>query len=190
MVSTNTHSNCTAVSSEFHDNSNPRDIAQTPGFCPARPTKVRYPYTRIGDKKGVLTHSKHDWLEYSIEEDASFCYPCRLFGIGSSGTTRPEPVFVSKGFRDQKHAAGTSGTLSHHANCHSHIQALNAWQQHVLNTKQGTTTVGVIKKYTFRSVKTIVMLHNYGLRSCLLKTIVFMAVNIVFTSVNIVLQLL
>ena len=145
MVSTNAHSNCTAVSSESQVHCSPRDIAQTPAFSPARPTKVRYPYTRIGDKKRCFNpvwYSKHDWLEYSIEEDACFCYPCRLFGIGSCGMTRPEPVFVSKGFRDWKHAAGTSGALSRHANCHSHTQALITWQQHVLNTKQGTTISG------------------------------------------------
>ena len=57
-------------------------------------------------------------------------------------------------------------------------------------------TVGVIKNFTFHLVKMIVMLHNYGsnktnLRSChFLKTIVFTAVNIVYTFVNIVLQLL
>ena len=114
MVPTNTHSNCTAVSSESQVNSSPRDTAQTPAFSPARPTKVWYPHTRIGDKKSCFNpvwYSKHDWLEYSIEEDACFCYPCSLLGIGSSGMTRPEPVFVSKGFRDWKHAAGTSGAF-------------------------------------------------------------------------------
>jgi len=65
-----------------------------------------------------------------------------LFGAGSSGNTRPEPVFVSKGFRNWKHATGTTGALSRHANCYSHTQAQIAWGQYKINTRQGTTISG------------------------------------------------
>jgi len=39
------------------------------------------------------------WLEYSIQKDAVFCYPCRVFG---TTTNKSEDTFVSTGFRNWK----------------------------------------------------------------------------------------
>lgn len=39
------------------------------------------------------------WLEYSIQKDAIFCYPCRVFG---TTTNKSEDTFVSTGFRNWK----------------------------------------------------------------------------------------
>ena len=75
VVST-THT--TAVSStlsESQANSSPTDIAQTPAFSPARPKKVRLPHSKFGSKSRCFNpawYNKHDWLEYSVEEDACF----------------------------------------------------------------------------------------------------------------------
>ncbi|XP_065915782.1 zinc finger MYM-type protein 1-like [Dysidea avara] len=66
-----------------------------------------------------------------------------MFGASSSGSTRPKPVFVFKGFRNWKYA---TGKLFCHANCHLHTQAQiagsNSMGQHKVNSKQGTTISG------------------------------------------------
>ena len=36
-------------------------------------------------------YSPHPWLEYSVKQDACFCYPCRLFDFGGCiSSSRPE----------------------------------------------------------------------------------------------------
>ena len=48
-----------------------------------------------------------NWLEYLVEMDACFCYPCRMFGAQSSQFgSQPESTFTLAGFRDWKHAIG------------------------------------------------------------------------------------
>jgi hypothetical protein len=47
-----------------------------------------------------------DWLEYSVEKDAAFCYACRKFKSVSSDAT-----FSIKGFKDWKHAIETGKGL-------------------------------------------------------------------------------
>jgi len=41
-------------------------------------------------------YKSHPWLEYSVERDAAFCYPCRLFK--SAGSSRSEDAFTKTGF--------------------------------------------------------------------------------------------
>lgn len=39
------------------------------------------------------------WLEYSVEKDAAYCFPCRVFGVNPISNT-----FTEVGYRDWKHA--------------------------------------------------------------------------------------
>ena len=120
----------------------PKDIAQTPIFHPVQPVNIKFPQTRFSNVPRSFNPSwykTYSWLEYSVELDACFCYPCRLFGTVSSGSSRPEPTFTSIGFKDWKHATGNKGTLNGHSNSFSHKQAVIAWEQYKINSKQGTT---------------------------------------------------
>ena len=103
-----------AVTSRYQANNGPRDIAQTPALPPAQPINIRFPYTKFGN--------------------TTKCF--------NPGSTRPEPVFVSKGFQSWKYAIGKTGALFRHANCHSHTQAQIPWGQYKVNSKQGTTISG------------------------------------------------
>ncbi len=49
-------------------------------------------------------YSKRDWLEYSINADAAFCYPCRKFRAPSSAT---DTTFTIIRFCDWKHSVET-----------------------------------------------------------------------------------
>ncbi|KAK7889100.1 hypothetical protein WMY93_024660 [Mugilogobius chulae] len=42
-----------------------------------------YPQDSFGTQKRSFSHSwfeKHEWLEYSVQKNSAFCFPCRLFG--------------------------------------------------------------------------------------------------------------
>ena len=121
----------------------PSDIAQTPAFPPVRPTNARFPTTMFFNKArsfNPLWYKKYNWLEYSVEMDACFCYPCRMFGAqGSQFGSRPESTFTLNGYRDWKHATGKNGVLNGHAKCFSHKQAQATWSQYKLNHALGKT---------------------------------------------------
>lgn len=41
-----------------------------------------------------------------------------------------EDVFTNNGFSDWKHAAGKNGILQGHTGCHSHVLAMQSWNQY------------------------------------------------------------
>uniref|UniRef100_A0A8D8H1G0 (northern house mosquito) hypothetical protein n=1 Tax=Culex pipiens TaxID=7175 RepID=A0A8D8H1G0_CULPI len=73
---------------------------------PFQPSLSEYPITRFGGKKRAFRkawYAVHDWLEYSIITDKTFCFVCRLFGKENSGKGgHSDPAFVSTGFQTGK----------------------------------------------------------------------------------------
>lgn len=81
-------------------------------------------------------YAQFDWLEYSIEKDAVFCFPCRFFTLSQNA----DSAFISHGFRDWKHASGKSGALASHNICASHKDAQIAFK-HYMATKASDITI-------------------------------------------------
>ena len=80
---------------------------------------------------------KYWWLEYSLQKDAAFYFPCRFFTLpGKAG--RIEETFISQGYRDWKHATGKGGVLEKDDSVHSHKLAMILWQDFKRNIEQGT----------------------------------------------------
>ena len=78
-----------------------------------------YPERMFGSRKRSFSSSwylNRDWLEYSVERDAAFCYACRKYKSVSSDAT-----FSSKGFNDWKHALETGKGLNKHATSKEHL---------------------------------------------------------------------
>ena len=120
----------------------PSDIAHNPLYAPIRPKNITFPTTLFSKTSRCFNpawYKNYDWLEYSIERDACFCYPCHLFGSqGSMFSSRPEPVLTTVRFRSWKHVTVKTGALHVHSNCYSHKQAVVAWEQYKTNAKCGT----------------------------------------------------
>ena len=120
----------------------PKDIAESVDSLPAQPVKSKYPFTmfsRVPRCFNAAWYKQHKWLEYSVERDACYCYPCRLFGSKSAvGRSRPEQVFILTGLKSWKHATGKTGVLVSHSNSCSHKEAMVAWEQYRINSRQGT----------------------------------------------------
>ena len=112
----------------------PSDIASGPHQSPVQPI-ISFPARSFGGKGRPRAfnsewYSSYSWLEYSVERDAAFCYPCRFFELRG---TRSEKIFTRIGFRDWKHAKGKSGTLTAHNVCSTHKQAMCCWSSYTKN---------------------------------------------------------
>ena len=95
--------------------STPNDISQSAVFPPVHPVNVKFPATKFGTKTrtfNVAWYDKSRWLEYSVQRDACFCYPCHIFGTSTYGRSRPEHAFTTTGFRNWKKATGKDGVLN------------------------------------------------------------------------------
>lgn len=113
------------------------DIASTTSSVPCQPL-IHFPVSYFSGKARSFNsdwYKQYSWLEYSVQKDAAFCFPCRLFFSPSIGHSRPEKSFTEIGFRDWKHATGTTGVLSKHANCKTHKLSVIAWQQYLAAEK-------------------------------------------------------
>lgn len=116
------------------------DISGGVAQPPVRPVLQSFPITQFGNKTRSFNpkwYEKYSWLEYSVQKDAIFCYPCRLFSL--PGTTRTEDALRSIGYRDWKHATGKNGALEKHDNCRSHRQAMVSWVDYEKNSSQETS---------------------------------------------------
>ena len=65
----------------------PGDIAQSATSPPVRPTNIKFPATKFGCTTrtfNIAWYDRFGWLEYSVQRNACFCYPCRMFESTSS----------------------------------------------------------------------------------------------------------
>ena len=64
---------------EEHHQHLPSDIASGPFEAPKQP-RIKFPLRSFGIGRqrafNVEWYKSHPWLEYSVERDAAFCYPC------------------------------------------------------------------------------------------------------------------
>ena len=129
---------CAAVPNQQHQQP-PSDLALTSNEAPTQP-KIHFPTRSFGAGRvrsfNPQWYRIYPWLEYSVERDAAFCYPCRMFRMGSS---RSEDAFTVTGFRNWKHAKGQRGTIYRHNQCDTHKQAMLSWQEFIINSQHRTT---------------------------------------------------
>jgi len=98
--------------------------------APAQPRLSRYP-TKVQVKAKRSFHSAwytgNNWLEYSQQEDAAFCYPCRHFTLPGSN---PDKAFTAVGYSNWKKAMFKDGGFSSHCKSDCHVEAYVAWREY------------------------------------------------------------
>ena len=128
----------------------PEDIAAVATSSPIQPTNIKYPVTLYSNKPRSFNPAwfkLYSWLEYSVKQDACFCFPCRMFGSsGGVSTSRPEKTFKVLGFKDWKHATGKDRILKGHENSHGHKQAVVAWKEFKKMDSSIVDTLGGARK--------------------------------------------
>jgi hypothetical protein len=68
---------------------------------------VGHSYPKNPDKRSFLEawYSKYDWLEFSVEKNAAFCFYCFLFKSSNNGNHFGSDVFTKSGFTNWKKAS-------------------------------------------------------------------------------------
>lgn len=75
------------------------------------------------------------WIEYSVERDAVFCYPCRQFPTSSKSHNR-DATFAVHGFRNWPSALQTKKGLARHEQSNYHISATASWKDKIAREGQ------------------------------------------------------
>lgn len=117
-VPVRTSANKTATRAAESDHGTPNDLGLK---CsgPKQPHLVSFPKTKFGKQSRAFSasyYSNYPWLEYSIDNDAVFCFPCRHFYTDRRFV---EDLFVSKGMKDWKKI---NEKLSKHAGSQSYAK--------------------------------------------------------------------
>ncbi|XP_065312833.1 uncharacterized protein LOC135922373 [Gordionus sp. m RMFG-2023] len=73
-----------------------------------------------------------DWLEYSVEADAAFCFPCRKY------LCNPSDEFGQTGFRNWKNALAAKKGLLKHESSKAHLNSIKIWHDKNQNINKGT----------------------------------------------------
>lgn len=90
---------------------------------PTQPKLGKFPPTKFGSQNRAFSASYYttfDFLEYSVQRDAVFCFCCRMFPNASG-----ERVFTESGFNNWK---DIGECLKHHAKSICHAEAVARWQ--------------------------------------------------------------
>ena len=118
-----------------HTQTTTLDLANNKFDEPVHPV-INFPLTKFGKVSRSFQKKWYEhfpWLEYSVNLDAAFCFPCRFF------ISSPDPAFTSVGFKDWKHATGQKGILITHSNSKYHTQAMAAWKEYETRVRTNET---------------------------------------------------
>ncbi|KAL4007591.1 hypothetical protein ACER0C_001443 [Sarotherodon galilaeus] len=91
-----------------------------------------YPHDTFGTQKRAFNHSwfeKHNWLEYSVNQNAAFCFPCRVFGKNIKHDS-----LVSSGCKNWKKALVI---FVKHEMAQTHKDSVVTWKSYQGTSKQG-----------------------------------------------------
>ena len=125
----------------------------SPGDKLSQPIRRRYPARMYGNKSRSFNpewYQQYSWLEYSLERDCVYCYPCRHF---RSGVGHADQAFTVTGFHDWKHATGIRGAFSKHNRSVTHKHAMANWAQFKIVQASGASVVNQLDAARRQQIK-------------------------------------
>ena len=129
-----------SLNESFEAKSVPSDISTSCADSPAQPKLTKYPTNHQKRSFQSSWYIERKWLEYSVENDACYCYYCRHF---SSNKLNADDTFATSGFSNWKKSLDKAGGLLKHESSQSHIIATKNY----LSYKQRQETdCSVVKK--------------------------------------------
>uniref|UniRef100_A0A1X7V0P6 TTF-type domain-containing protein n=1 Tax=Amphimedon queenslandica TaxID=400682 RepID=A0A1X7V0P6_AMPQE len=87
------------------------------------------------------------WLEYSIERDCVYCFPCRFFGVNT------DRCLSYQGYSDWKHALGKIGTLTTHDSSVKHKEATLTWKQYQSTIAHDTSIANQLERGRLKTIQ-------------------------------------
>ena len=124
----------------------PEDISKGKLDVPVQPKLYEYPWRFFGMTISVKRRFQScffvefPWMEYSVQQDACYCFCCRYWSKESSPFA--EPI----GFSDWQHATGQKYGLTLHNSSVEHLRCMLEWDQFKVREKEGTHVVNLIDK--------------------------------------------
>lgn len=115
----------------------PSDIAQLPSDALRRPVLRQYPKSAFGHQNrsfSATLYDKYNFIEYSIQRNAAFCFPCRFFGNKCKAGPLQEAMFAVKGFGNWKKC----DRIFDHSTCKFHKDSVVAWLAYKSASASGT----------------------------------------------------
>ncbi|KAL2077521.1 hypothetical protein ACEWY4_027025 [Coilia grayii] len=82
-------------------------------------------------------YQSRPWLEYSVNLDACFCFPCRQF----AGVNNKDVVFTKTGYCNWKAALEKGKGFQKHEASHSHVSAAIRWTEMKRREESGGDTI-------------------------------------------------
>lgn len=104
----------------------PNMVSHSNGNTPSQPILASYPKHAFGAVSRSFNpawYRTQPWLEYSVVQDACFCFPCQKYATDNER----DVVFILQGFNNWKVAVDGDRWLQKHASSHSHVQAAATW---------------------------------------------------------------
>jgi hypothetical protein len=136
-------------------------------ISPSQPRLESFPKTLFHTVNRQFNANWYDgrpWLEYSVEKDAVFCFPCRIFGINK---TAANYVFTKTGFRNWKTALGGKDRgFGQHANCPFHERNMETWIQQKKRKASGKTMENMVQRMEQDHIKWLEVIFNVVRHLC------------------------
>ncbi|KAL4126512.1 hypothetical protein QTP88_010734 [Uroleucon formosanum] len=114
---------------------------------PKQPILKVYPKTKFGSQNRGFSstyYNDFNWMEYSIQKDAIFCYPCRIFAVTSGHN---EETFTKIGFNNWKKLSGAKNAktkntrIQKHACSEHHLTAIVKWNEYKKSCQSGNSII-------------------------------------------------
>ena len=128
----------------------PSDIAMDKVHKPVQPDGIAFPSRMFGTAKRSFQSSWFHifpWLEYSVERDSVYCFPCRFFGVN------PDSLLTVTGYSDWKHSKGKRGTLTIHDSSQKHKAAVLTWKDFQSTLHNDTSIANQLEKGRQKVIK-------------------------------------
>lgn len=152
------------VPNTFHSQAPISDLGSA---GPSQPKNIAFPSKISGDCKRSFRaewYKSHPWIEYSVQADAVFCYPCRNFH-----TSNTDPSFTTIGFSKWKRALESDRGFQKHEKSESHLTASEQWKEREKRQQESTTIGGLLFDKAIKR-------NRYYVKS-IIETIIFLAAN-------------
>ena len=126
----------------------PNDISRSCDDVPVQKKLATYPTNQQNRSFQSSWFNGRIWLEYSVQNDACYCYYCRHF---ASNQLNADDSFTNTGFNNWKRALEKTSGLIKHASCQAHIIATKNYLSY---KQQQETNSNVLKSlYSCRTIQ-------------------------------------
>lgn len=119
---------CGSNTQSQNDSNGPADISPK-GSSKIEQKLNGYTFPKQNDGRSFQLNwlKKFEWLEYSKEKDAAFCYPCRQYA-----TSNGSDSFCSTGYNKWSKALAAQQGFKKHETSNTHLSSMLAWKEHTM----------------------------------------------------------